>query len=295
MIMLYLLIVSLIWAFSFGLIKGNLVSLDSNFVAFTRLLISLLIFLPFLKIKNLSRDSIIKLVLIGAIQFGIMYTLYIYAFQFLDAYEVVLFTILTPIYISAINDLLQKNFHPFYFLTAILSVIGAAIIVNHEITSHEIIFGFCIIQISNLSFAFGQVYYKNVMKNLGTVKDSDIFALLYLGAVGITFLISLFTIELDNLSMSSSQIFTLFYLGVIASGLGFFLWNYGVRKTNIGNTAIFNNLKIPLGILVSIVFFDEVVNISDLFIGGLIIISALVINEYQLNKRVFNTNDEREK
>ena len=47
--MVFLLLVSLIWAFSFGLIKGNLTGLDSNFVAFCRMFVSLLIFLPFLK------------------------------------------------------------------------------------------------------------------------------------------------------------------------------------------------------------------------------------------------------
>lgn len=293
--MIYLLIVSLIWAFSFGLIKGNLVSLDSNFVAFARLLISLLIFLPFLKIKRIGKDSIIKLTIIGAIQFGIMYALYIYAFQFLEAYEVVLFTILTPIYINVINDLIKKKFHFIYLLTAILSIFGALIIVNHEITSQNIIYGFLLIQFSNLCFAFGQVYYKKVMAELDNVKDRDIFALPYLGAAGTTLIISLFTIKMENLIITFPQILTLLYLGAIASGLGFFLWNYGVRKANIGTVAIFNNLKIPLGILVSILFFGEKVQIQNLIIGGLILITALVINEYQFNKRVLYTNDEREK
>ena len=38
--MIYLFIVSLIWAFSFGLIKTNLTSLDASFVAAARLVIS---------------------------------------------------------------------------------------------------------------------------------------------------------------------------------------------------------------------------------------------------------------
>ncbi len=294
--MLYLLIVSLIWAFSFGLIKDNLSSLDSNFVAFLRLLISFLVFIPFLRIKKIKLEFIWKLILLGSVQFGLMYSAYIYAFKFLDAYEVVLFTILTPIYINAINDSMKKKFHLTYLLTAILSILGALIIVNHEITSQNIIYGFLLIQFSNLCFAFGQVYYKNIMTELENVKDRDIFALPYLGAVGITFLISLFAVEINKVTITTSQIFTLLYLGVIASGLGFFLWNNGVRKTNIGTVAIFNNLKIPLGILVSVLFFGEVVKIQNLIIGGLILITALVINEYQLNKRIlYKTMKERNK
>lgn len=283
--MLYLLFVSLIWAFSFGLIKGNLVSLDSNFVAFVRLLISFLVFLPFLKIKDIKREYLWKLILTGAVQYGIMYAAYIYAFQFLDAYEVVLFTIFTPIYVNLINDLLAKKFHGGYFITAVLAVVGTAIILNDEISSSNVITGFLLIQFSNLAFAFGQVYYKRVMKNINAVRDWNIFALLYLGAAAVTIVLSGFTTDFTQISISSTQIFTLLYLGVIASGLGFFLWNYGVRKTNIGTAAIFNDLKIPLGILVSVLFFGDSVKIRNLVVGGLIVIIALIINEFEFNKR----------
>lgn len=293
--MIYLLIVSLIWAFSFGLIKGNLVSLDSNFVAFIRLLISFIVFLPFLKIKEIKREYIWKLIFIGSIQYGVMYLSYMYAFQFLDAYEVVLFTIFTPIYINLINDLLEKKFHGTFLITALLAVIGTGIILNEEISSNSILNGFLLIQFSNIAFAFGQVYYKKVMKNLDGINDWNIFALLYLGAVVVAFLLSIVTTDFANLNISSTQIFTLLYLGAIASGIGFFLWNYGVRKTNIGTIAVFNNMKIPLGIFVSVLFFGDVVNIQNLIVGGLIVIAALVINEYQFNKRVLYTNDEREK
>jgi len=224
-----------------------------------------------------------------------MYSLYIYAFQFLDAYEVVLFTIFTPIYVNLINDLLERKFHGTFLITALLAVIGTGIILNDEISSNNNLVGFMLIQFSNLSFAFGQVYYKRVMKNLEGIKDWNIFALLYLGAVVVTFILSTFTTDYTNLNISSTQIFTLLYLGAIASGLGFFLWNYGVRKANIGTVAVFNNLKIPLGILVSVLFFEDVVKIQNLIVGGLIVIAALVINEYQFNKRILHTKHEREK
>jgi len=55
--MIYLLLVSIAWAFSFGLIKGNLAGVDSNFVSFARMAFSLLVFLPFLKYKNLIAES----------------------------------------------------------------------------------------------------------------------------------------------------------------------------------------------------------------------------------------------
>ena len=47
--MALLLIASFIWAFSFGLIKKYLGGLDAGFVAFVRLALSFLLFLPLLQ------------------------------------------------------------------------------------------------------------------------------------------------------------------------------------------------------------------------------------------------------
>lgn len=282
--MIYLLIVSLIWAFSFGLIKGNLTNVDSNFVAFARLLISFFLFLPFLKIRNIQRKNLLLLLLIGSIQYGIMYVSYIYAFQFLHAYEIVLFTILTPIYVVVINDFIQRKFHLLFYLTSLLSLFGAAIVVWQNITSEELIMGFMLMQISNISFAFGQIYYKKLMQNIPEKKDLNIFALLYLGGFITAFIFTFFTTDYTTLSLTNNELLTLIYLGVVASGVGFFLWNYGARKTNAGSLAVFNNLKIPLGIIVSVLFFAEEVNIWNISIGGLIVSFALVINEYQIYK-----------
>ncbi len=289
--MIYLLIVSLIWAFSFGLIKGNLVGIDSNFVSFARLLISFLVFLPFLKIKNLERKLVFTLLLIGAVQYGVMYVSYIFAFQFLKAYEVVLFTIFTPIYVVITNDLVEKKFHPFFYLTSLISFVGTAIIVWDKITSDALIVGFLLMQISNIAFAFGQIYYKKSMLKFPKVNDKNIFAILYLGGFIVAFLFSLFSTSYSTLSLSNNQILTILYLGIVASGIGFFLWNYGATLTNTGSLAVFNNLKIPLGIIISVLFFSEEVNIISLLIGGLIVTSALVINEYQIKKHSSQTKE----
>ena len=277
--MFYLLIVSLLWAFSFGLIKENLTGLDSNFVSFARLLISFLVFAPFLKIKNIPKDVVIKFTITGLVQFGLMYISYIYSFQFLKAYEVALFTIFTPIYVTLINDVLHKKFHKLFLITALLSVVGTAIIKYSEI-SGNVLNGFLFVQISNLSFAFGQTYYKRLKEKTPNLKDSNIFGYLLLGGGLLAGFFSIFSTDWHSLSVSADQIWTLIYLGVVASGIGFFLWNYGATKTDAGALAIFNNLKIPLAIVVSIIFFGEETNFVRLIAGGIIIIAALFLNEY---------------
>jgi drug/metabolite transporter (DMT)-like permease len=49
----------------------------------------------------------------------------------------------------------------------------------------------------------------------------------------------------------------LLYLGLIASGLGFFLWNRGATRVDAGTLAVMNNAKIPLAVACSLLFFGE--------------------------------------
>jgi len=282
--MIYLLLVSILWAFSFGIIKDNLVSIDSNFISFARLFISFIVFLPFIKIRNLGKKLIFQLLIIGSIQYGIMYVTYIFAFQFLKAYEVVIFTVFTPIYVVIINDIFKKKIHVKLYITALLALIGSGIVVWQEITSVNLFFGFLLMQISNFAFAFGQVYYKKVMINKPNLKDQHIFAILYFGGFVAALVFSIFTTNYSLITLTNNEIISLLYLGIIASGVGFFLWNYGAKITNIGTLAVFNNLKIPLGVLVSVLFFSEIVNIWNLLIGGLLVSIALLINEYEITK-----------
>ena len=107
--MIYLVIVSVIWAFSFGLIKGQLSGLDSHFISFARLAISFLFFAAFLRFRFYKFNQILWLILIGSVQFGAMYIFYIYAYNYLDAWQVALFTIFTPIYVTLIDDALQQG------------------------------------------------------------------------------------------------------------------------------------------------------------------------------------------
>lgn len=277
--MIYLLIVSVIWAFSFGLIKGNLTGLDSNFVSFVRLFIPFLIFLPFIKFNKIEKKISLLLILNGSIQFGLMYITYIYSYQFLKAYEIAVFTILTPLYVTLINDSFQKKFNKLFFITSLLSIIGAAVIVYQNFERTNFVLGFLILQISNFCFAFGQIFYKRIMNKTENLNDKNVFGLLYFGAAVITFIFSLFTTDYSSLDLNSTQIFSLLYLGIVASGLGFFLWNYGARKTDTGALSIFNNLKIPLGVAASVFVFGEEGNIMKLLIGFIIITAALVVNE----------------
>ena len=286
--MVELFAVSLVWAFSFGLIKDNLVSVDPNFVAFARLFLSLLVFLPFLRLKGISRSAALKLALVGAVQYGIMYMTYNLSFRYLQAYEVALFTIFTPLYVTLVDNLLQRRLTWLQGLAAVVAVAGAAVIKVNGAIGNDVWLGFVIVQVSNLAFAFGQVYYKRVMAAEPGLKDRQVFAIPYLGAAVTAALGTTIFGGWASLNLGLPQVLSLVYLGLVASGLGFFLWNMGARKVNNGALAILNNLKIPLAVAVSLIVFGENANLTTLLIGGAIILLAYGLNELSIHWRKLN-------
>ena len=132
--MIYLAIVSIIWAFSFGLIGNALAGVDS-FLELPQfgLGCASLLFLPFL-IRHMSFRSVTAgaFIFYGAVQFGLMYSLYMRAFYYIPSHLVAIFSILTPVYVVLINDIRQRKFSWRYLLVAILSVLGAGIIKAKE-------------------------------------------------------------------------------------------------------------------------------------------------------------------
>ncbi len=275
--MIYLILVSIIWALSFSLIKGNLTTIDSNLVSFIRLGISFLIFLPFLKLKNINKKLIIKFIFIGFIQYGLMYVTYIYAYKFLEAYQIAILTIFTPIFIVIIYDLWERDLRVLHLLSALLAVVGAGIIIYSNKLTTGVWIGILLMQVSNLCFAFGQVYFKKTIEKNSNVKPLQIFSLLYFGATIVAGLFSLTFTDYNSVSISASQWLSLLYLGVIASGVGFFLWNIGVTKVEVGSLAVLNNLKIPLAVLFTFIILGESMDLVKLIVGSIIIFGAFLL------------------
>jgi drug/metabolite transporter (DMT)-like permease len=151
--MVFLLLASLIWAFSFGLIKGTLTGLDSSFISMVRMGISFVVFAPFMRIKNIPPRLLLQLAAIGGVQYGLMYLFYIYSYQFLPAYQVALFTVLTPIYVTLIDDAFEKKMNPLFLFTAVLAAAGAGFISYREGSFQPMLIGFTAIQASNVCFA----------------------------------------------------------------------------------------------------------------------------------------------
>lgn len=284
--MIYLIIASIIWGFSFGLLKGNLTDLNSSFVAWARILLALPVFLPFLRFRSLNFRLGLHLFMIGMIQYGLLYSFYTQAFQYLNSYQVALFTISMPLYVTLFDDLYKREMNWFNLGMALLAILGAAIIkYEKDIPLNHLLWGFCLMQISNICFSWGQIEYRRLRRIHTKINDKEIYALLFLGALLLTTCVTTFREGWGSMFiLTTPQIWTLIFLGTISTGIGFFLWNVGAITTHAGALAVMNNVKIPLAVLVSLTIFGEQTDILRLILGGGIMILAVILSEYFRNR-----------
>ena len=276
--MYYLIFVTIVWSFSFSFIAVYLSGqVDTWFAVVMRVLLAFITFIPFLRVKNVSVKQMLLLMGVGACQLGIMYFFYYNSFQYISVPEVLLFTISTPIYVTIIYDLLQGHrLRLNYLLTAIIAVIGAAII-RYDHISRDFIIGFLLIQGANIVFALGQVGYKRIME-LYPLPQHQAFAWVYFGAIVVASIGWLLFGNADKLPTTQLQWGIIIWLGVVASGLCYFLWNLGATKVDSGTLAIMNNLVIPAGILVNVVIWHQSIDWGRFTVGSAVIVFALILH-----------------
>lgn len=275
---------TLLWALSFGLIKQQLTGVDANLIAWARLALALPVLLPFLRWRELSLWTgapwrrALALLAIGAVQYGLMYTGYLAAFRHAGAHQVALFTVTTPLLVCLVHDAWARRFDPINLSLAAVAVAGAVVLQPRTWQLDGAWIGFVLVQVSNFCFAIGQVAYRRMRREAPAVRDRAVFAWLYLGGL----LVCTLTVSAAGAwggltTLQPAQVWTLLYLGVAATGLGFFLWNRGAVTTSPGALAVCNNLKIPLAVAAALTIFGETADLQRLAIGGGMMIAAAAV------------------
>ncbi|MFM9271274.1 carboxylate/amino acid/amine transporter [Halomonas elongata] len=277
----YLVGVTALWAFSFSLIGVYLAGqVDSYFAVMTRITLATLVFLPVLRPRLLRGRQRLALMALGAVQLGVMYIFSYQAFLLLSVPEVLLFTVLTPLYIALLDDALFKRFTPFHLLTAALAVFGAAVIRYKGLTD-DYWLGFLVVQGANLCFALGQVGYRRLSAGLpDSLPRLSVFGWFYLGALAVAVPAFLILGDAGDLPTTGVQWGVLAWLGLVASGAGYFLWNLGAVRVDAGALAIMNNALVPAGLLVNLLIWNQDADLPRLMLGGAIIIASLALNDW---------------
>lgn len=293
--MLLLIITTVLWAFSFSLIGEYLAGqVDSWFSVLMRLSLAALVFLPFLRWRGYAPRQLLGYMLVGACQLGIMYLFSYQAYLYLTVQEFLLFTVFTPLYVTLIYDLLRgQRLRWSYLFSALLAVAGAAII-RYDHLSEHFWWGLLLVQGANISFAVGMVGYKRLME-VSPMPQHTAFSWFYLGAFLVAALAWMLFGDPHKLPTTGLQWGVLLWLGVGASALGYFMWNYGATQVDAGTLGIMNNVHIPAGLLVNLLIWQQQPNWPHFIVGALVIMASLWVHRRWIAPHPAHTADARKR
>ncbi len=142
----------------------------------------------------------------------------------------------------------SRQFSPWYLVTAAIAVLGAVFIKFAGINENFLV-GFLVVQGADTITAIGQVGYKVVMEKRLELPQHTVFWLFLSrrSVCGFSCFHVAGATQRNCLRHTSMGI--LLYLGLIASGLGYFMWNKGACMVNAGTLAVMNNVLVPAGLV----------------------------------------------
>lgn len=275
----YLILVTVLWAFSFSLIGQYLAGqVDSDFAVLARVAIAAVVFIPFTRWRGLPWRLLGGLWLAGALQFGVTYLCLYRSFTVLTVPEVLLFTVLTPIYVTLLDDSLAKRFNPWSLLAALVAV-GGGVIIRFKHIEGDYLIGFLLLQVANLTFAAGQVLCRQLLARYPTEQPLHrFFGHFFLGALLLAVPSFLLFGDAGKLPQSAVQWGVLGWMGLFATALGMFWWVKGSTLVDAGTLAIMNELHVPAGLLVNLLIWNRDADLKKLALGGSVIVASLWLN-----------------
>ncbi|SFQ22649.1 carboxylate/amino acid/amine transporter [Geopseudomonas sagittaria] len=272
----YLLTVTLLWAFSFSLIGEYLAGqVDSDFAVLARVVIAALVFLPLTVWRGLPGRLVAGFWLAGALQFGVTYLCLYRSFTVLTVPEVLLFTVLTPIYVTLLDDALARRFNPWALVAAVVAVGGGAII-RFKPLEGDYLLGFLLLQVANATFAAGQVLCRQLLARYPVEQPLHrYFGHFFLGALVLALPSFLLFGNPAKLPHTAVQWGVLLWMGLFATALGMFWWVKGSTRVNAGTLAVLNELHVPAGLVVNLLIWNRDADLPRLAAGGAVILASL--------------------
>ncbi|VFS68667.1 carboxylate/amino acid/amine transporter [Kluyvera cryocrescens] len=172
-------------------------------------------------------------------------------------------------------------------------MIGAGIIRYDHVTSHFWM-GLLLVQLSNITFAIGMVGYKRLMETR-PMPQHNAFAWFYLGAFAVAVVAWSLLGNAQKMPETMPQWGILVFLGVVASGIGYFMWNYGATQVDAGTLGIMNNMHVPAGLLVNLAIWHQQPHWPTFLTGAAVILASLWVHRRWVAPHSSQTADDRKR
>ncbi|WP_246476387.1 DMT family transporter [Salicibibacter cibi] len=279
-IYILMLVITLLWGYAWVLMKDALTYMGPfTFSAFRfgTGAVTLLLVVWILRIGFPPRQYWKHLVVIGFLQTTVVFTLVMYALEFVDAGQSSVLLYSMPMWSSLLAvQFLGEKITPAKLTGLIVGIIGLFTIVGWDMwigQSFEVIFGQLLIIIAAIAWAISNIYYRRHVSGLSQLQVSAMQ--MFFGSIGIT-LAALITEWGEPIVFNAASIYYVLFTGVLASALAFTAWFFIISKIDMV-TATISTLLVPIfGLTFSSILLGEQMTIGVLT-GSALIISGIVI------------------
>ncbi|WP_207652896.1 DMT family transporter [Anaeromicrobium sediminis] len=295
-------IVFCIWGLSFIFTKQAIVNVDVyHFLGLrfgTAAIVLLVLKLLNIIKLNYTKEDLYKLLLLSTIQPLAYFILEINALKVNTTSEVGIMMALIPVFVAILAPFfLDEKPSKSQFAFILMSVSGVIfMIVMKGLTLQINLYGMSILLLAVISGAFYNILARKFSSDCTPVEIT--FVMMWLGAIVFNSISIYKHIRLGNLNeyfvplQDNNVLISVLYLGILASIVAFFLFNYNLSKLSASNVAVFANFTTVVSILAGVFIYGEPFYWYQV-VGTIIILIGVAGTNYLGTKDHLKVQDER--
>jgi len=269
-----LLLVAFLWGTTFVASKYTLQYLTPLFIISVRFIMAFIMMAFVFKkqLKQITKKDLKGGIIVGTILY-IAFATQLIALQYTaagkQAFLAGTYVIMVPFIAWFLN---KKRPDSRSFVGAFICLIGIGLLTLNE--SFSISFGDNLTLFSSLFFAGHIISTDHYVKKMDPVK----LTIVQFGTVAFLSTATAFMFEPIPTSIASSGLYAILYLGILCTGIAYFLQTYAQKDTLSTHTAIILSLEAVFGSVLSLIVLHEVFTYK-MVIGCIAILSAILIIE----------------
>lgn len=285
-----LILVAIIWALNFSIVKVSLREMDPysfnalRFIFATALLTYAAHKRGFsLKVK---KEHFWKLVTIGILGNVFYQLFFIIGVNYTYAANAAVMLGTIPIWVALLSQFFtDEKLTLFTGMGVLFAFAGVAfIIMGGDGTlsfESETFVGNLIILLAAVCWASFTILSRKYLRVYSPLQYSAFMSVV--GLVGLLLIGLPFLIKLDWSQISIVGYGGVFYSGALSVGLAYIIWNYGIKQIGAVRTAAYQNLVPVLGLVFGLVLLGEELSVLQ-YIGAALVITGIVLARLNLNR-----------
>ena len=280
---LTLILVAIIWALNFSVIKVTLTQIDPFSFNALRYVLSAALLIGYAKLKGFSirvqKQHFWPWVGIGLVGNLLYQVLFIVGLNLTNAAHAAVMLGTIPVWVTVFSHFFTDEKTTRTKVLGILSAfVGVVMIIISESPetnpTENTTLGDVIALISAMSWAAYTILSKKYLKIYHSAQYSGFMALVGVIALVLAGLPSLIKVDFSSITLAGYG--GIIYSGLLSVGLSYLIWNRGIHLIGTVKTAAYQNLVPVLGLIFGVIILGEELAVFQ-YIGSLFVIIGIII------------------